>query len=423
MTEAATQDAHGPGAFDPLAPSGGEPAPLPLLEPRDGVPRPVDTAEQLAYWAGAFATGEGPVAVDAERASGYRFSSRAYLVQVRRKGAGTALFDPIPLPGLGDLAASIVDAEWVLHAASQDLPCLALEGMRPQRIFDTELAGRLLGYPRVGLATMVGEVLGYALEKGHSAADWSTRPLPEPWLRYAALDVEVLLELRDALEVQLRDAGKLGWAAEEFAAVLSAGPPPTRAEPWRRTSGLHRVRRPRQLAAVRGLWDLRNALAQEHDRAPGRILPDAAIVNAALSAPRTAAELTALPGFRGRNARRHAGRWMAALTTAEKLSDTDLPAQSATSEGPPPARSWADRDPAAARRLGAARVALTALADEHGLPSENLLAPDAVRRLAWEPPEPLEEAQVEAFLRAHGARNWQLGLTVPALTGALQTAG
>ena len=94
---------------------------------------------------------------------------------------------------------------------------------------------------------MAETVLGYRLEKGHSAADWSTRPLPEPWLRYAALDVELLIDLRDALEAELEGQGKLGWAHEEFAALAAAPPPPGRRDPWRRLSGIHRLRTPRQL--------------------------------------------------------------------------------------------------------------------------------------------------------------------------------
>src|SRR5262249_60444682 len=103
------------------------------------------------------------------------------------------------------LAPPLADAGALIHPASRDLPCLADLGYRPRLLFDTELAGRLLGYPRVGLGTLVESVLGLALEKSHSAADWSTRPLPEEWLRYAALDVEVLVELRDALAQQLAE--------------------------------------------------------------------------------------------------------------------------------------------------------------------------------------------------------------------------
>ena len=174
-------------------------AAVPLTEPRDGVPAPLTHPDARARVVDVLARGSGPIAVDAERASGYRYGQAAYLVQLRRADLGTVLIDPRALPDLTELGAAMADDEWVLHAASQDLPCLAELGMRPAKVFDTELAGRLLGYPKVGLGSIVEEVLGLSLEKGHSAADWSTRPLPEPWLRYAALDVEVLVELRDVL--------------------------------------------------------------------------------------------------------------------------------------------------------------------------------------------------------------------------------
>ena len=396
------------------------PAPVPLVEPRDGVPATVTTPDALAAACAALAAGSGPVAVDAERASGYRYGQRAYLVQLRRAGAGTVLVDPVPFAGLEPLAPVLAEPEWVLHAASQDLPCLLEVGLRPAQIFDTELAGRLLGYPRVGLGPIVAEVLGFALEKGHSAADWSTRPLPEPWLRYAALDVELLLELRDALDAELRATGKREWASQEFAAIVAAPPAAPRAEPWRRTSGLHRVRRPRQLAAVRALWQTRDDLARRRDVAPGRVLPDAAIVEAALAMPTTVAALTELPVFGGRQTRRHGALWFAALERARALPDEELPRPAAALDGPPHARSWPDREPVAAARLAAARAAVAALADEHRLPTENLLAPDTIRRLCWDPPEHADEDAVREVLQRHAARPWQVELTAAALTGALQ---
>ncbi len=254
------------------------PAPVPLLEPREGIPPVTASPQDLAAVVAAFAAGTGPVAVDAERASGYRYGQRAYLVQLRRAGAGTALIDPIACGDLSALGDVLADAEWVLHAATQDLPCLYEIGMRPTRLFDTELAGRLAGFARVGLGPMVENVLGFALEKGHSAVDWSTRPLPDPWLRYAALDVELLVDLRDALEEELREQGKLDWALQEFAAIAAAPPPAPRVDPWRRTSGMHKVRRRRQLGAVRELWTARDEIAQGRDVSPGRVLTDAAIV-------------------------------------------------------------------------------------------------------------------------------------------------
>jgi ribonuclease D len=396
------------------------PPAVPLLAPRDGVPAVVSDPEGLAATVAAFAQGAGPVAVDAERASGYRYGQRAYLVQLRRAGAGTALVDPVGCPDLATLGAAIADAEWVLHAASQDLPCLAEVGLRPSRLFDTELAGRLAGYPRVGLGPLVEEVLGFALEKGHAAADWSTRPLPEPWLRYAALDVEVLVELRDELAGVLAEQGKLAWAEEEFAALAAAAPPPPRVDPWRRTSGLHRVRGRRGLAVVRALWEARDEMARRRDLAPGRLLPDAAIVNAAVADPATAADLAAIAPFNGQRTRRHLGYWWSAVERAKALPDDALPSPTLPSDAPPPARAWADRDPAAAARLGAARTAVAAVADEHTLPVENLLSPDSVRRLCWTPPDDLSVEGVAAALLATGAREWQIGLTAPVLSGALR---
>ena len=393
---------------------------VPLLDPREGIPPVVADEAALERVIETFAAGTGPVAVDAERASGYRYGQRAYLVQLRRQGAGTALIDPIACPDLSGLDEALAGAEMVLHAAGQDLPCLAEVGLRPRRLFDTELAGRLLGYPKVGLGSMVREVLGYALEKGHSAADWSTRPLPEDWLRYAALDVELLIELRDALAEQLRRAGKLEWALEEFAAILSTPPKAPRPDPWRRTSGVHRVRGRRQLAVVREVWQARDRVARERDLSPGRVLPDAAIIQLALEMPKTPAELLALSSMRNRGARRYQSVWLRAVNRARTLPEAELPAPSQPGEGPPPAHRWSERDPEAAERLAAARTVVAALADEHTMPAENLLQPDVVRRLAWSPPAEVSPATVGGALRALGARDWQVRLVATPLAKALQ---
>jgi ribonuclease D len=330
------------------------------------------------------------------------------------------LVDPIPFGGdLSPLATALADTEWVLHAASQDLPCLAELNLRPTALFDTELAGRLAGYDRVALGTLVERLLGFQLEKGHGAADWSQRPLPADWLNYAALDVELLVPLRDTLERELADQGKLTWALEEFEAVRTAPPARPRPEPWRRTSGIHRLRTPRQLAAVRALWQARDAIARERDLSPGRVLPDRAVIEAALIDPVDEVELVKLAVFRGRAQRRLAGTWTEALRSARALPKSELPDPTPPHDGPPPPSRWADKDPDAAARLAAARAALTSIAEAHTLPVENLLQPDLVRRTCWEPPATVDESTVLDVLRAGGAREWQIGLTVAALTEAL----
>jgi ribonuclease D len=406
-------------------PATAEPAPegAPLLELRDGLPPVIETEDALAEVVERFGAGTGPVAIDAERASGYRYSARAYLVQLRREGSGIALVDPIAFESLDALQQALGDTEWILHAATQDLACLADVGLRPTTLFDTELAGRLLGYPRVGLATLVETVLGRSLRKEHSAVDWSTRPLPGPWLEYAALDVEALVELRRALGRELEETGKAEWARQEFEHLVNAAPSGPRQDPWRRTSGMHRARGRRALAAVRELWQTRDTIAERRDVTPGRIIPDSAIVEAANAMPRDKATLLAVKGFRGRGAERYAHQWVEAIRVARTLPEEELPPVAARFDGPPPPRAWADRDPVAAARLTKARAALKALAEDHHLPVENVLTPDYVRRAMWEPPGTADDVdlpeRVAARLTELGARPWQVELTCAVLTDAI----
>ena len=394
---------------------------IPLLhEPSDGVPEIVDSPAGLAEVIAAFAAGHGPVAVDAERASGYRYGQRTYLVQMRRRGAGTTVIDPIALPDLSELSVALSGTEWVFHAASQDLPGLREQGLRPDAVFDTELAARLLGMERVGLAAVVADVLGLGLAKEHSAVDWSTRPVPREWIRYAALDVEVLVDVRDVLAERLRVAGKDEWARQEFEAVRTAAAPAPRLEPWRRTSGLHAVRTGRGMAVVRALWEARDADARTRDIAPGRVLPDAALVAAGIALPTTVSDLAALKQFSGRSTRRRAPFWFAAVERGLAVAESELPSpRTPRSDGPPPPRSWADRDPAAAQRLATAREAIRAIAEKWSVPVENVLQPDLLRRLCWAPPAPADPDTVAEYLAGSGARPWQVELTAGPLAHAL----
>jgi ribonuclease D len=403
-----------------------EPEATPLLRPAGGVPKLSVSAAEIAAAAQVLSNGHGPFAVDAERASGFRYSNRAYLIQIRRDGAGTVLIDPVSHGGdsltvLQPVAEVLNDDEWILHAADQDLPCLAEVGMRPPALYDTELAGRLAGFDRVNLAAMVQRLLGLGLAKGHGAADWSRRPLPEAWLNYAALDVEVLIELRDAVAAVLAEQGKTDWAAEEFDYLRTLVTPPTRRDRWRRTSGIHRVRDRRGLAAVRELWTVRDRIARRRDVAPGRILPDSAIVEAALADPRSVDDLVTLPVFGGRKQRRSATTWLAAIKAARE--NPDPPEKAEPANGPPPAVRWARRRPEAAARLDAVRAGLTELSQQVSVPTENLVSPDLVRRLCWDWDDSRSgdaEPVIDEFLRAGHARRWQRALVVPVLAAALQ---
>ena len=364
--------------------------------------------------------GEGPIAVDAERASGFRYSQRAYLIQMFRRRAGTFLFDPPQIPDFTPLQQAIGGDEWVLHAASQDLACLREVGLDPERIFDTELAARLLGMPRVGLASVVEELLGVHLAKEHSAADWSTRPLPQAWLTYAALDVELLVDVRDALVARLDEAGKTGLADQEFQAVLDREAKVPAAEPWRRLSGIHGIRSPRSLAVARELWLARDARASELDVAPGRMVPDASILAAARAMPATRRALADLREFTGRASRSALDRWWSAGERG--LTTDDRPAVRVPTDSPPPPRAWSMRNPEADARLRLARAGVAEVAERIEMPVENLLTPDHLRRVAWHPPaEPTADA-IATALTELGARPWQVEATAQIIADAFVEA-
>jgi ribonuclease D len=405
-----TVEEHPPAADEQAATA------VPLLKPRDGTPTPVADHRALHGLANDLAAAHGPIALDTERASGFRYGSRAFLVQIRRAGVGTALVDPVPFADLEPLAEPLRQGEWILHAATQDLPCLAELGLRPARLFDTELAGRLAGLPRVGLGPLVEQILGLHLAKGHGADDWSRRPLPADLLDYAALDVEVLIELRDAMAQMLAAAGKLEWAEQEFAAIVDAPPPAARPDPWRRVSGIHSISDRRTLAAIRELYAARDDLARTRDLAPHRVLPDSAIVNAAIAMPATVRELTALPVFGGHAQRRQAERWFAALERARRLPAAELPPRRLPADGPPSASRWVHKDPDAAARLEAARAGLAAVSEQVTVPVENLASPRLVRAILWQPPA---AGDIAAAMEHGGARPWQIELVAPVLTAAL----
>jgi len=368
----------------------------------------------------AIAAGHGPIGIDAERASGYRYSQRAYLIQIYRRGAGTFLFDPPAIGDFRELNDVIASEEWILHAATQDLTCLREVGLHPTRLFDTELGARLAGLPRVGLGTVVEHFLGIHLAKEHSSADWSTRPLPQAWLVYAALDVELLVDLREALGELLDSADKHEIAQQEFDSVLARDLIIVRAEPWRRLSGVHSVRGGKNLAVARELWRARDAYAQEVDTAPGRLVPDSALVAAARVLPETKRELSALKEFSGRASRPQLDRWWAAIQTG--LESTDIPSSRVPNDTLPPPRVWSDKNPEADRRLKAARAMMTEASEEISIPIENLLTPDYLRRVAWTPPAEISMESVSEALRELGARPWQLDVSAQSIAQAFVEA-
>lgn len=377
----------------------------------------VESLDALNHAVNALASGSGPIAVDAERAAGFRYSHDAYLVQVSRAESGTFLVDPTAFDTLEPLAEVMNPEVWILHAASQDLPSLSELGLMPANLVDTELAGRLLGFPRVGLGSLAEHYLEIILEKAHSAVDWSKRPLPADWLEYAALDAALLPRLWELVEKDLIRTGKRDFARQEFEHVRIKPPKEKPAEPWRRLSGIHQLRGTRELAIARELWNARDALARELDVTPTALIYDRSIVFAAKYVPRSAEDLDKQRGFRGKASSSEIDRWWRAIRRG-KLTD-ELPEPKRRDPHSIPHQStWSTKRPEAADRLTQARAAVSQKAQELEMPVENLLTPSVLRHLAWEPVLPITIESVGAQLRELGARDWQIEQTQQVIADA-----
>jgi len=402
---------------------------VPLLQPSAGTPDIIDTEEAFGQALEQLAKGSGPFAVDAERASGFRYSARAYLLQLKRTHGGLHLIDPIPFgPGhklFIDLNNLLNTDEVILHASTQDLPCLRELGLNPVKLFDTELAGRIAGLPRVGLGPLLESIMGVLLAKEHSAADWSARPLPKEWLTYAALDVELLVELRNHMYKILEDAKKLPWALEEFASILKAPPAPPRVDPWRRTSGMHKIKRRDQLAVIKSLWIARDEIASKQDIAAGKLLNDSAIVELAIAVPTTKKEFEKCLRPLGLRARwiENLQLWLDSIASAVALPEDQWPSMRTNADTLPPIKLWRDKFPEKFAPLSHARAAIELIAEENQIPVENLITPEHVRRVCWKPPvgatSTLSVSEVESALSELGARQWQIDLVAPSLAAAL----
>jgi ribonuclease D len=397
----------------------------PLLRPADGVPPIIDTEIAFDGALAQLADGTGPYAFDAERASGFKYSARAYLIQIKRQDGGLHLIDPIAFgPNhrcFIQLNELIQDEEVILHASTQDLPCLREVGIHPKILFDTELGGRIAGLARVGLGPLLESLMGVSLAKEHSAADWSKRPLPQEWLNYAALDVELLVELRNTVYQILVDAKKWEWAQEDFAAIITAPPAAPRVDPWRRTSGMHKIKKRNQMAVVRQLWQDRNDLAQELDISPSRLLSDAAITEIAFASEKSPItnrkHLEKILKPLGLRARwlENAPMWISSITTALALTEEQWPEAKSKSDSLPPIKLWRERFPEKYAPLSHARFNLQLRAEELSIPLENLISPELVRRICWAP----STTSVSEALIAMGARRWQAQIAAPILELAL----
>ncbi|MCP1387206.1 HRDC domain-containing protein [Corynebacterium sp. TA-R-1] len=380
----------------------------------------VDSPAGFRRAAQALEAGRGPFAVDTERASAYRYDDRAFLVQVHRRGAGTFLFAP---EGHRDAVRDALEpvlggADWIIHAAGEDLASLALLGLHPATLFDTELAARLAGFDRPNLGAMVEHYTGTHLEKGHGREDWSLTPLPADWLDYAALDVLYLNDLAEALAEELAAAGMLAAAEQEFAHLIrTRSLAPAQPKTWRDMKGVQAVRSPAGLQIARALWQERDAAARHTDASPAALLQTKVIVAVAQAQPGTPDELARVPGFPARK-RGATSRWFGVVEAALRERRQAWPERTRRDPHTPPSKpTWERTYPESFAALEQARTRVAAAAGNLGIRPEDLLSPATLREVMWSAAaRPLLDAHDACRrLLAAGAREWQAEIAGPLL--------
>lgn len=415
-----------------------------LSEPREGVPQVVSDRGGFIRVCRDLAGTQGPLAADAERASGFRYGHDDYLVQFKRGSAGIVLLDPPALAEDGcrweDFNRAVQGAVWIIHDSPQDLPGFYDLGMRPSSLFDTELAARMLNQTHFGLSAVTEHYLGLSLAKEHSAADWSYRPLPRDWRNYAALDVELLDPLMNRLRKELVKQGKEEWARQEFDWLLARGArhKPKPEQPWRHLSHINVLNKDRRgLAVARALWYRRDELARHYDIAPTLLLPDAAIILAAQIKPKNASQFRAIRPLNER-VRVHTGSeqdrmferyapiqrqvrpkvWKETILGALNLAEEELPtgpqAQHDQNNAPKSMQVWRQRHPERLARLQAARRTVAQIGQDTNTPGDILIKPKYLRNLCWT--DHPEKRDVAAYLADQGARPWQVSLLSESLS-------
>jgi ribonuclease D len=234
--------------------------------------RVIDDAKQLADFLGALRQAKW-LAIDTEADSLHSYPEKLCLLQVAIPGQ-VELVDPLCGMDLDVLWETLADRELMMHGADYDLRLLQSgHDFVPTRIFDTMLAGRLLGRERFGLADLVQHYLGITLEKGSQKANWARRPLTSQMAEYARNDVLHLHDLVTCLREELQKKGRDEWHAQECAQLIKENtnlPAPNPDRIWR-VKGSNRLL-PAALAILRELWHWREQEARRRCRPPFFVL-------------------------------------------------------------------------------------------------------------------------------------------------------
>jgi ribonuclease D len=314
---------------------------------------------------------EPAIGVDLEADSMFHYPEKVCLLQIATPSQ-TVLLDPLSLRDLSELSPvfSSSKVRKVFHGADYDIRCLHRDfGIEVQALFDTQVAARFLGLKETGLASLLQDRFGVAMEKKYRKRDWSKRPLPASMIRYAAEDAHYLLLLARHLEAELKDLGRLSWAEEECRILSKVRHMPAHDQPlFVKFKGSGRLDR-RGLAVLEAVLQFREERSRKLDRPPFKVLGNGPILNMAQKRPRTRKALSAIEGISPAQLKAFGSELAQTIAKALTLPEASLP------EIPKKARRR--YSPRAARRIKALKDWRAHRAAPLGL-DPALLCPNAI---------------------------------------------
>lgn len=354
--------------------------PIAAGEPRLPPPILVDSPQAFDQMVAVLAK-EPAIALDTESDSLYRYFYRVCLIQISTR-RNDYLVDPLRLSDLTPLAACLADpkVEKIFHAAENDILLLKRDfGFTFANVFDTMLAARILGWPQVGLASLLQQHFGVILDKRAQLTDWGQRPLSAAQLSYARLDSHYLFDLRDLLAKELRARKRWREAEEAFSALPQVEFAEKHFDPegfWRLRGA--RTLQPQELAVLRELYLWRDEQARRLDRPPFKVLGDDVLVLLSQRQPRRLEELPLsarqITSF---------GRSLLAAIARGRAAAPPLPPRPQPGNGRP--------DPLVQARFDRLRAWRTRCAQQRGVDADIVLTNDVLMAIARSAPDTLDE--------------------------------
>jgi ribonuclease D len=197
-------------------------------------------------------------------------------------------------------------------------------------VFDTQVAAGFVGLgTQEGYESLVRKVLRIPVRGGEGFTRWDRRPLTKEQLSYARDDAEHLLDLGEALEDRLEEAGRLEWAREECTALEQASDDRAPEHLFERLPQVGRLKE-RQRAVAWELVQWREETARELDKPAGWMLSDRALVEVARRMPSSKQELESVRGVSERTLHRRHKEVLAGVERGREGKAPELPDQSPT---------------------------------------------------------------------------------------------